>query len=40
MKPVTSGIIAALLALSPAALATDVNPDMIPGVARNKTAEA
>jgi hypothetical protein len=30
MKPVTTGIVAALLALSPGALATDVNPDMIP----------
>ena len=30
MKPVTTGIVAVLLALSPGALATDVNPDMIP----------
>jgi len=29
MKPVTTGIVAALLTLSPAALANDVNPDLI-----------
>jgi hypothetical protein len=31
MKSATIGIIVALLTLSPAALATDVNPDLIPG---------
>jgi hypothetical protein len=30
MKSATTGIIVALLTLSPAALATDVNPDLIP----------
>jgi hypothetical protein len=29
MKPVTTGIVAALLTLSPAALANDENPDLI-----------